>query len=256
MTLTKKRGGTTSLEKPPSKRINRGKNVQSYKIASTGSGRMPSSVTLHGIEFHEGIFGAWFEYGRGKRQGEGFYLRPFENAYHQTVEIVDEPIGLYGVNSESMIELFPIDFLFPRREFGTDRIQRVSPDKEFPWKMLLWIRPSEAIDGRAQWTLHVWLSHVKQQFERFVRFTMEHSEIFEKYNRPVTLTIAEHDGLHCLGDYILDSDVMNILRCSYEMNKEEFLEHSEGPNSIRVLFFGNNVDQDEYRFRIESAWFD
>ena len=75
-------------------------------------------VILHTVECYDHVFFGYLSY-HGKREGEGYYTKPLEDAYNTTIlnNIDGPPSPLYpNIKNKSMTDLFKFNYFVPRRE--------------------------------------------------------------------------------------------------------------------------------------------
>jgi len=88
--------------------------------------KMIVRVVLHTVECFDNIFFGYLSYD-GKREGEGYYTKPLEDAYNQTIlnNTNGRTSALYPNNPNSikvcpgnvsMTDLFKFNYFVPRRE--------------------------------------------------------------------------------------------------------------------------------------------
>ena len=80
--------------------------------------KMTVQVILHTVECFDNVFFGYLSY-TGRREGEGYYTRPLEDAYNATIINNidgDQSSPLYPGNPGSMIDLFKFNYFVPRRE--------------------------------------------------------------------------------------------------------------------------------------------
>jgi len=107
-TQLKRKGGSSGGH------LKKRKDVKS--IASNA--KMLMQVILHTVECCDHVFFGYLSY-HGKREGEGYYTKPLEDAYNTTIlnNIDGHPSPLYpDIKNKSMTDLFKFNYFAPRRE--------------------------------------------------------------------------------------------------------------------------------------------
>ena len=179
----------TAEQPPPKKKRKQSRkkktNLKRSYISNIGTS-MGGEIILKGIECYDNVYLAYLE-STGQRNGEGYYVKPIDVAWKQTVCDADaentSPKELYPNSNQfpgSIVDRFNVDYWVIRREEKDSmRIKTVSKDKSFPWKTFLWIRPDEEDDQvKGTWTLNMWLDHLKNEIECFMIWTRSNADVY------------------------------------------------------------------------------
>ena len=231
-------------------------NLKRSYISNIGTS-MGGEIILKGIECYDNVYLAYLE-STGQRSGEGYYVKPIDVAWKQTVCDAENASlkELYPNSNQfagSIVDRFNVDYWVNRREERDSiRIKTVSKDKSFPWKTFLWIRPDEEDDQvKGTWTLNMWLEHLKNEIERFMIWTRSNADVYTEFKYPVTLRIKSIQQIHNLADEVDDITTVEVMRVLYN---EITLKEAEKDMELKNEFFSETLDLKAYEYRLSSAW--
>ena len=234
-------------------------NKKRKNISSSTYSGTKSTVYLHGKEFRQGIFLAYFSISWNGSDGDrSYFILPLENAAKKFISNRMEP--LYPDNTENGYDfgsIFRVDNYYFRSAPGSYTEYRPQKrDSAFFWPCFVWTRPEDPQDPESDWTLDQWLKNFKDEFLHFVSWTNNHASVYNtwKFGKPdigietADVTLRGHEPL---AEELTDKDVLHVIWNTHAdiKSKADLLNNKE----LVTRYFGE--DSIEVQHRIENAYF-